>query len=338
MTAVRGILRVLAVPPLAVLALFSAAALWFDGPASRPLAAGLAGAFALACAWVAIRLRPFWVASVGVLALCAAVLLWWLQIPPSNDRNWQPDVARLPHVIVDGDQVTIENVRNFDYSSETDFEEHWETRHFDLSKLRATDMYLIYWGSPHIAHTIVSWVFEEGPPLAISIETRKEVGESYSAVRGFFRQYELYYVVADERDVIGVRALYRGEDVYLYRLRMPLERSRDVLLDYLRTIDDLREKPRWYNALVHNCTTTIRQHVQAVAPSNPWSWKILANGHLDEMGYERGTIDTSLPFTELRARSAVSARARAIGTGPDFSRRLREGLPGMDGSPPAGSP
>jgi hypothetical protein len=178
-----------------------------------------------------------------------------------------------------------------------------------------------------IAHTIASWAFEDGQQLAISIETRKEVGESYSAVLGFFRQFELYYVVADERDLIGVRTNHRGEEVYLYRLRTPVPIARAVLEDYLRAVNGLVEEPRWYNALTHNCTTQIRRHAQQVAAGQPFSWKILVNGYIDELGYDRGTIDTSLPFDELKRRSDVTERARQSGLGPDFSQRIRVGLP-----------
>jgi hypothetical protein len=268
-----------------------------------------------------------WIAF-GVLFF--AVQFWWSGIEPSNDRSWLPDVARAPVARFDGDLVTLENVRNFHYRSEDDFDEIWETRSYDLSKLRGVDLFLSYWDSPMIAHTIASWEFEDGQHLAISIETRKEVGESYSAVLGFFRQYELYYVAADERDVIGVRTNHRDEQVFLYRLRTPVPVARALLVDYLRVISQLAIQPRWYNALRYNCTTTIRRHAQHVAPRNPFSWKILVNGFIDELGYERGTIDTSLPFEELRRISDITERARAAADDPDFSRLIREGLPGAD--------
>ena len=147
---------------------------------------------------------------------------------------------------------------------------------------------------------------------------------------GFFRQFELYYVAADERDVIGVRTNHRDEQVFLYRLRTPVPMARALLVDYLRVMNRLAIQPRWYNALSHNCTTTIRRHVQHVAPRNPFSWKILVNGFIDELGYDRGTIDTSLPFEELRRRSDITAKARAAGNDPAFSSLIREGLPGGD--------
>ena len=321
----RGALLALALP-LSIL--WSCAALWIDGPAARPLAGALAVGFAIAAVAALALLRPFR-RGLGVYALLTACVLgWWLSLEPSNDRDWEPSVAHPPVAQIDGDLVTISNVRNFDYRSEDDFSERWETRTWDLSKLRGVDLFLSYWGSPWIAHTIVSWDFEGSEPLAISIETRKESHETYSAVRGFFRQFELYYVVADERDLIRVRTNHRGEDVYLYHLTMPPERARAVLLDYLREINELAEAARWYNAATHNCTTAIRYHIQQVAPENPWDWRILVNGRLDELGYERGQVDTSLPFDELRRRSHIVERARAADASPAFSARIRAGLPG----------
>ena len=171
----------------------------------------------------------------------------------------------------------------------------------------------------------MSWEFDDGRYLAVSIETRKEKGETYDALRGFFRQYELYYVVADERDVVRLRTNYRGEQVFLYRLRATPERARAVLRSYLERVNDLVKTPEWYNAFTHNCTTTIRGHVQDAGVHNPWNWRILANGKGDEFLYMRGNINTSLPFPEVRARSDITAKAKAADRN-EFSARIREGL------------
>jgi hypothetical protein len=156
-------------------------------------------------------------------------------------------------------------------------------------------------------------------------------------VLGFFRQFELYYVVADERDVVGVRTNHRGEDVYLYQLKTPAHAARAILVDYLEEVNRLAEQPEWYNALTHNCTTTIRRHAQHVAAGKPFDWRILVNGYIDQLGYERGQIDTSLPFAELRQRSRVSEKAKAGGDAADFSARIREGLPAARGPLSAGA-
>jgi hypothetical protein len=303
---------------------WGAAALWFDGPSARALAGVLAAIFfgaSLVLPQRSVR------GMAGAVMLWGAVLVWWSAIPPSNARNWQPDVANPPTATFAGDRVTIRNVRNFDYRSETDFTPHWETRTYDLSQVTGLDIFVSKWGSPYIAHTIMSWEFATGPPLAISIETRKEVGEEYSAVRGFFRQYELYYVVADERDVIGVRAAHRGEQVSLYRLAVPPAAARRLLVSYLQTADGLAHKAKWYNAFSHNCTTTIRVHVLQIGVAQPWDWRILVNGYLPDMFYERKTINTELPLPEMLAASDVTARAKTAAGTPEFSARIRDGLP-----------
>jgi hypothetical protein len=281
-------------------------------------------------ALVAVALvRPRWWVVVGIAVAFVAVLMVWFAIPPSNSRDWQPDVATLPWAEVRGDQLVFHNVRNADYRTETDYTVRLEDRHLDLSKLRALDLFLIYWGSPLIAHTIMSWAFDDGQHLAISIETRKRKGQSYSAVRGFFRQYELIYVVADERDVVRLRTNYRGEDVYLYRLDVPPANARRLLLNYVRAINGVRDQPEWYNALTENCTTAIRRIAGPYQTRNWWSWKLFLNGRLDELAYDIGAIDHSMPFSELRAKSYINPRAKAADADPQFSARIREGLPRM---------
>jgi len=215
-------------------------------------------------------------------------------------------------------------VRNFKYRSESDCDQRWETRSYNLDGIHGVDLFLLFWGPTHIAHTIASWEFDDGQHLAISIETCKEEGESYSAIRGFFHQYKLYYVVADERDVVGLRTNYRGEQVYLYRIRVPASQARALLVDYLDQVNRLADHPQWYNALTQNCTTTIHCHAQTVGAGGRLEWRLLANGHLDELLYERGQIDTDLPFADLRARSNITEKAKAADDSPDFSARIRQ--------------
>jgi hypothetical protein len=321
------ILRVVAGGLTVAFALWGAAALWIDGPASRPLAAALAAALLAAVVVLLARARPFLRGCLWALAPSAAVAVWWLAIPARNDRDWQPDVARTATAEWRGSVVTVRDVRDFDYRTETDFVERWDTRRYDLERIAGLDLFVSYWGPTLYAHTILSWDFEGSPPLAVSIETRKEKGESYSAVLGFFRQFELVYVLADERDVVRLRTSFRGERVLLYRLATPPEHARLLLEQYLSEANALAARPAWYNAFTENCTTAIWRNVRALAPDNPWDWRLLANGYVDRMLYERGTLDTSLPFAELRARSDITERAKACGGRDDFSRCIREGLP-----------
>jgi hypothetical protein len=311
---------------------WGAMALWFDGPPSRLLAGTMAGGLVLASCALAFLIRPFLRGLVAALMPVIVVALWWTAIAPSNTRDWTPDVARTARASFDGSRVTIENVRNFNYRSETDYDQRWETRTYDLDRVKGVDLFLSFWGPTQIAHTIASWEFDDGQHLAISIETRKEKGESYSAIRGFYRQYELYYVVADERDLVGLRTNYRGEQVYLYRIHVPASQARALLVDYLDEVNRLANHPQWYNALMQNCTTTIRGHAQNVGVGGRLDWRLLANGHLDQMLYERGQIDTDLPFEDLRARSNITETAKATDNSPDFSASIRKNLPDTRGS------
>ncbi len=310
---------------------WAAMAIWIDGPHSRVIAAPMAAGLAVVSIILAAIVRPLLRGLVVALFPVIVVALWWTAMPPSNTRDWTPDVARTARATFHGSRVTIENVRNFNYRSETDYDQRWDTRTYDLDRIKGVDLFLSFWGPTEIAHTIVSWDFDDGQHLAISIETRKEKGESYSALRGFFHQYEVYYVVADERDLVGLRTNYRGEQVYLYRIRATAPQARALLIDYLRQVNQLADHPEWYNALTQNCTTTIRGHAQNIGAGGSLDWRLLANGHLDELLYERGQIDTDMYFDDLRKRSNITEKAKSADDLPDFSTRIRQGLPGFSG-------
>jgi hypothetical protein len=264
----------------------------------------------------------------GFLAAFAVLVVWWCRIPPSNDRDWQVEVSRTPWATFDGDLVTVHDIRNFAYRTETDFTPRWYDRTFDLAQLDEGDLVASYWAGPTIAHLFVSFGFG-GRYLAVSIETRKERGEGYSTVAGFFKQYELVYVAADERDLIGVRTTYRqpNEDVYVFRTRIPRENLRRLFLDYVTTMNRLHARPAWYNTLTTNCTTGILLHSRVNPGHPPWSWKVLLSGYAPEYVYDLGKLDTGLPFEELKRRSRVNDRARAADGADDFSERIRVGLP-----------
>ncbi|MBW2386642.1 MAG: DUF4105 domain-containing protein, partial [Deltaproteobacteria bacterium] len=289
---------------------WSSAALWFDGPSPRAVAGALVVAFVLVALALLVALRPWWRGLVGYGFLFAVVMGWWFSLAPSNDSDWQRDVEHPPTASIEGDRLTIHNLRNFDYRSADDYTPRWETRTYDLSQLVGMDLYFFYWGSPWMAHTIVSWEFEDAPPLAISIETRKEVGEQYSALRGFFRQFELYYVVADERDVVRLRTNLRGDEGYLYRINWSPSDSRALLLAYLEEANRIARSPVWYNAFHHNCTTTIRFHARQIGMARALNWRVLVNGKGPELLYMRGVVNTTLPFPELRSRSYINESGR----------------------------
>lgn len=314
---------------LACMVCWAAMAVFYSNlPAGvRPVAAVL---FVVGSLAIFVMVRPYRRAVLVFFVIFASLLVWWLNIPPSNDRDWQPDVAVLPSAVIDGDSVTIYHIRNADYRTVTDYTVRHYDATFDLKKLRSIDVYLVYWGSRAIAHTMMSFGFKDGHYLCFSIETRKRKGQEYSAIKGFFKQYELTYVVADERDVVRLRTNYRHEDVYLFRLRSSREVMRRVLLDYLGEVNRLRERPEWYNALTNNCTANLRGHMAPYNPRAKWDWRIIVNGYVDEFMYEQGVLDQSLPLALLKERSLINRKANAAGSAENFSKRIREGLPGFD--------
>ncbi len=299
-------------------------ALYFDFPRIGALAAILFVVLLLAAI---IFVRGQLLKLSIVLGAFAVVLSWWLTLKPSNDRAWQPDVAQTAWAEINGDEVTVHNVRNCDYRTETDFTPHWETRTVRLSQITGMDVAINYWGSPWISHPIVSFQFADALPLCFSIETRRTIGQKYSALAGLYRQYTLIYIVADERDVIRLRTNYRREDVYLYRTLASPAQARERFLEYIKAMNMLHQHPRWYNEVTANCTTSIRTQ-RSVNERAPWDWRMLINGEADELLYERHAIVTGgLPFSELKQRSLINERARAADKSPDFSQLIREGLP-----------
>jgi Domain of unknown function (DUF4105) len=308
-------------------AIWAIGALYFDFPKAGPFAAIV---FVIAVLISVVFVRGKLLKLGIVFGACTLVTGWWLTLKPSNDGAWQPDVAQQAWADVQGDEVTFHNVRNCDYRTETDYTPHWETRTVRVSQITGIDLAVDYWGSPWIAHPIVSFQFADAPPLCFSIETRKKVGQTYSTIGGLYRQFELIYIVADERDVVRVRTNYRKEDIYLYHTTISQARARERFLEYIHSLNVLRNKPRWYNAITTNCTTSIRtQH-----PPNerlPWDWRILLNGKADQMLYQDHAFATGgLSFTELKQRSLINERARAADQDPNFSSIIREGLPGSD--------
>ena len=332
---VAGIASLLVIPAV----LWTTLAVYYSNLPAPDIARGMVAAVvALGLFAIIAAVRPWWRAGVTFAGVVAVVIVWFLLIPPSNGRDWQPDVALLPWAEISPLWIVLHNVRDNEYRSETDY----TVRHYDravrVSDLRTLDVFLVHWGSPAIAHTILSFGFSDDRYVAISIETRRGKGEEYSAVRGFFRQYEITYVVADERDVVRLRTNFRGEDVYLYRLRYPAADAQALFVNYLRYVNRLREQPVWYNALTHNCTTAIRGHRPPTRSRALRGWKILLNGYIDELAYEQGLLDRSLPFAELRARSLINAAAWSADGDPAFSARIRAGLPGMTATGQGGVP
>lgn len=311
-------------------------ALWFDLPWSglRHTAAIMFAVMTLIVLVISrIKKRP-WSGKAVIAASVGVTALWWSSLKPSQERDWQAEVARLPWAEIEGDRITLHNVRNFDHRRATDLEQGWQTRAFHLSQITGVDIFINYWGSPWMAHPIISFQIAGDKPVCFSIETRKEKGEGYSAIGGLYRQFELYYVVADERDVVRLRAAIRpGETSYLYRTRMSPERARQRFMEYVRTVNSLHQQPRWYHAVSSNCTTAIRGQREA-GDRLPWDWRMLVNGKGDELLYDQKLIvDEGLPFSQLRIRALINEAAAQADESPDFSAAIRKNRPGFSDGP-----
>jgi hypothetical protein len=310
---------------------WATAAIHFDSPLGSMRTAGAVLYLVVVLAGMVVLRRH----GLGLLIAVVGfvfVALWWFSLKPSNHRDWQPDNTETAYADINGDQITIHNFRNCDYRTEKDYTCNWETRSYDLANLRQADIFITWWGSPWIAHPIASFDFDNQGHVAMSIETRDEVGQDYSAIRGFFRQYTLTYIASDERDVIRLRTNYRkDEEVYLFRTTVPPALARKIFLDYLQRANELHAHPEWYNAVTNNCTTNIAvSAAEAQEIHTRLDWRILLNGKMDEMMYEHHTLVTDgLSLSALREQAHINPAARAAGNSPDFSQLIREGRVGF---------
>jgi hypothetical protein len=304
-------------------------AIWYRASTGEPVRGLLTGAAAgftlIAVASLATRRRRL-IAGI-YFASGAAFLAWWATIAPTNDRKWAPDVARSVTATIDGDRIVVNNVRNFTWRSDVDFDQNWERRTYRLSHVTDVDLIMSYWMGEAIAHTIVSFGFDNGDRLAFSIETRKESDEGFSSIAGFFKEYELAIVAADERDVVRVRSNIRGEDVRVYRLRMTPTDARRLLRQYLLEANDLARRPRFYNTLTANCTTLVFDMVRVIHPGLPLDPRVIFAGYLPNYAYAVGATDTSIPFEKLRELARIHDKAAQADADPDFSARIRGGIP-----------
>ena len=287
---------------------------------------------ALAIAFAAFAVWAVWVSpqrrmSMALVVLYLGVVAWRISISPSHDRQWRPEVAVMPRAFIDGDRVRLTGVRNFEYRSRNDFTVHYEEREVSLSHLTALDFYVSYWSEGLVGHTFLSFIFDNSPPLSISIETRPEVGEGFAPIASLFKQFELIDVVGDERDLVGVRANHRNETVYLYRLNASADDARRLLLVYLARINELADRPEFYHLVSNSCTINIVRYANAAGRSGKFDVRHLLNGLMDSYLYHSGRVDTSLPFDELRRRSRINEAARQADGAPDFSQRIRAPLP-----------
>jgi len=316
-------------------ALWGALALWYQAPGGTALHGLLVMLWSLLSI---VMLVALWrgrtmLAIAGFAAAFAVLIIWWQMLRPSNDRIWADDVARTMTGTVDGDQITLHNVRNFDWRSDSNYTQRWETRHFDLDRLESVDMIMSYWSGPAIAHMLVSFGFGGADPVVFSVEIRPEKGEAFSEIGGFFNEFELSIVAADEQDVIRVRTNVRGEDDYLYRINMPKSAMRALFVAYIEEANSLAVTPRFYNTITANCTTLVYHMMKQIVGHLPWDFRLLLTGYLPQYVYGIGGLVPHYSFEELRSRGRITARAQSADRSESFSVDIRRGVPGISALP-----
>jgi hypothetical protein len=278
-------------------------------------------------AWALLTLVTAIAGTRALLAVFVVTVVlwnaWWASLRPRTDREWAPDVGRQTSGIFEGGLLTVRDVRCFDWRTETDFDERWETRSYELARLDSIDLFASYWASPSIAHLIVSFGFEGSDQLAFSIEVRRQRDELWSNWAGFFKAYELVTIAADERDIIRLRTTVRREDVYLYHLESTPELRERLLRAYIADCNRLTRQPRFYHTIITNCTTQIVRLVRAAGQRLPFDWRMIATGHVPEYLQRIGLIDRSRPFARVKAEAAISAIGQAVDRDPEFSARIR---------------
>ncbi len=312
-----------------LLAIWGSFALWFQVPHGfllQSLVVGLWILFSLAIV-VALWRGRLAGGTTSFAVAFAGLFFWWWQLQPSNQREWADDVAQMTTGVVDGDHVTLHNVRNFDWRTNTDYVQRWETRTYDMRGLDSVDMVLSYWSMSAIAHVLISFGFNDGEHVVFSVEVRREKTESFSEIGGFFKEFELSVIASDERDVIRVRTNVRGEDDYLYRIRLPVPAIRSLFLAYVNQANEVARTPRFYNTITANCTTIIYHMAKRIVGHLPLDYRLLLSGYLPSYVYKIGGLDSRFSLEELRARGRITERAKKSDRRDTFSADIREGIP-----------
>jgi len=314
---------------LAGVTTWMALAVWFRLPAPvglRGLVAVLLALLGLMSV-VGVLGRQRFVALATVGMVFAGVLIWWSTIRPAHRADWAPDVAQQFTGRLDGDKLTLTNVRSFAWRSDSDFTQRWETQTYDLGELQTLDLFMSYWGGRAMAHVMMSFGFRGNRYLTLSVEVRRLKDGEFSPVRDLFKANPLVIVAATEPDVVGVRSNIRGEDVQLYRLRTAPQMARSLLLEYVENANALAREPAFYNSLTTNCALTVVKMMRAVGATLPLDWRLVFDGYLPEYAYAHGALDTRFSIEDLRQLAHIVKRAREAGLTSDYSQAIRVGVP-----------
>ena len=298
-----------------------------------PRGAGIIGA----ALWTALGVAcigAFWCGHLGtgvaIFALAHGLLLiWWKSLRPSNDREWADDVAQTVGGTIDGGVVTLDKVRDFEWRSSSDYTPRWTTRSYDLARLHSLDMIVSVWDRPSIAHMLISFGFSEDDYVAFSVEIRRDKRQSFSEIGGFFKEFELVVIAADERDIVRLRTNVRREQTYLFRLNFEPAVMRALFLAYVAEANALVREPRFYHTITGNCTTVLYRMLRRIVRRLPFSYRVLLSGYMPEYFYGIGYLDQRYPLEELRALGYVSERGRLADASPTYSTDIRRGIPAL---------
>ncbi|MGO3857663.1 MAG: Lnb N-terminal periplasmic domain-containing protein [Neisseriaceae bacterium] len=321
----RVAVRIMCQVLLVLSALWGVGVLWYQVPSwwlRLPLLLAWLGLAVWALSdWLSMRWRAYLVGLAGLL-------LFWFTLQPSHDRQWADDVANLLSARIEGDVATLSNVRNFEWRSTTDYTPRWETHQYQISQIESADLILSYWMGPAIAHTLISFAFTDGRRLVFSFEIRKEADEQFSALGGFFKQFEVVVVAATEADIVRTRTNARGEEVYVYRLNVPPQDLQELFKEYVAIAADIEARPRYYHTLTSNCTTIIYDLAQKIV-ALPLDYRLLLSGYFAEYAYDLGGLVPGYDYRTLQGLGHINERAQQHDLTPElsFSEVIRLGIP-----------
>jgi len=316
---------------LPALALWSTLAIYFSNIPGEWIRSICAAVFLF---WVAISFlttQSRWRTASYFLTAFVIIIIWWERIPASNTRDWRPEVAELPWATIGTNYAIIYNIRNFDYTTTTNFTIRYDNHEYNMDDIQGVDLALSYFGDTKaVGHTMLSFRFKDMDPLCLSVEVRRQAGDYGPIILpGFFKQYEIIYILGDERDLLRVRTNFRKEKLYLYPTTLSAADSRQLLFDILWRINKLVEDPEFYNTLTYNCTMSLLKHLNKIMPEDILTYRMfLLNGYTDLVVYNMGGIASDLPFEEMKEAHLVTPIAQQYNDDPDFSLKIRMNLPG----------
>ncbi len=314
---------------LVYLTIWGTLALWYKLPGS-----GLSGSFFAACfgllgvGTLLSFFRPVrwrWISVFSVVLI--AINIWWNTLTPPMDGNWSPELARQVTGEIEGDILTLDNVRDFEWRTSSDFVENWTKRAYDLSQLETVDLFMSYWAGPNMGHFMLSFGFANGDYLTWSNEVRREVGGSFSPVADYFKAHSISVVAAEERDVVGLRSNIQKSRVQIFQLRTDAQSRRRLIEAYVAAANEVSLKPRWFNSVFTNCSRSVITLARGVGIDLPLDYRVLVNGYFPNYLYDRGTMNSDVSLEEIYRLGDITERAAAVGLTDAFSEAIRQGLP-----------